>query len=76
MNNAHVLERDLLEQIVAREDLMGAWQRVKANKGAAGCDEVTVPAYPAWARQHWPTIKAELEARNVLTQRGTPSMDP
>ena len=66
MNNAHALERDLLEEIIAGENLLRAWQRVKGNKGAAGCDEVSVPDFPAWAREHWPTIKAELEEGTYL----------
>ena len=61
MSTVHALERGLLEKIVTHENLKRAWQRVKANKGAAGCDEVSVTDFPAWARQHWPTIKAELE---------------
>lgn len=60
MSTVHALERDLLEQIVARENLMRAWQRVKANKGAAGCDDVSVLDFPAWAREHWPMIKSQL----------------
>lgn len=60
MNTAHALERGLLEQIVARENLMRAWQRVKANKGAAGCDDVSVLDFPAWARARWPRIKSQL----------------
>jgi RNA-directed DNA polymerase len=60
MNTVHALERGLLEKIVARENLMRAWQRVKANKGAAGCDDVSVLDFPAWARAHWPTIKSQL----------------
>ena len=66
MNNAHALERDLLEEIIARENLNRAWQRVKGNKGAAGCDEVSVPDFPAWAREYWPRIKAELEEGTYL----------
>ena len=61
MNNAHALERGLLEEITAHENLNRAWQRVKGNKGAAGCDEVSVPDFPVWAREHWPRTKAELE---------------
>lgn len=60
MNTVHALERGLLEQIVARENLVRAWQRVKANKGAAGCDDVSVLDFPAWARTHWPRIKSQL----------------
>ena len=60
MSSVHALERDLFEQIVARENLMRAWQRVQANKGAAGVDDVSVLDFPAWAREHWPRIKLQL----------------
>jgi RNA-directed DNA polymerase len=60
MSNVHALEWGLLEQIVTRENLLRAWQRVKANKGAAGCDEVSVLDFPAFARAHWPMIKSQL----------------
>lgn len=56
----HALEQHLLEKIVTRENLKRAWQRVKANKGAAGVDEMTVTDFPAWAHQHWPGIKTQL----------------
>ncbi len=62
MSTAHALERDMFERIVARENLKRAWQRVKANKGAAGGDDVSVLDFPAWARAHWPTIKSQLMA--------------
>jgi RNA-directed DNA polymerase len=60
MSIAHALKRDVFERILARENLMRAWQRVQANKGAAGCDDVSVPDFPAWARAHWPRIKSQL----------------
>ena len=56
MSNVHALERSLLEQIVARENLLRAWKRVKANKGEAGSADVSVADLPAWARAHWPRI--------------------
>ena len=64
MNSVHALEQGLLEQIVARENLQRAWQRVKGNNGAAGCDEVSVPEFPAWAQQHWPMVKSQLMEGN------------
>lgn len=64
MHTVHALRQGLLEQIVARENLMRAWQRVKGNKGAAGYDEVTVQDFPAWARAHWPTVKSQLMEGN------------
>lgn len=69
MSNVHVLEREVLERIVARENLMRAWQRVKGNKGAAGCDEVSVLEFPAWARAHWPKIKSQLMEGSVFEGR-------
>ena len=59
MTTAHALERPL-EAILAQENLQRAWKRVKANKGAAGVDAITVTDFPAWARQHWPTIKQQV----------------
>ena len=63
MTTVHALERPL-EAILARENLQRAWRRVKANKGAAGVDAVSVTDFPAWARQHWPTIKQQLLTGN------------
>ena len=53
MSNVHALERDVFEQILTRENLRRAWQRVQANKGAAGCDDVSVldPVHSRHQRQ-------------------------
>jgi RNA-directed DNA polymerase len=53
---------DLLERIVARENVLCAWKRVKANKGAAGMDGMTVDDFAAYAREHWPTIREAILA--------------
>ena len=37
-----------------------AWQRVKANKGAPGIDDMSITDYPDFARTNWPGIKASL----------------
>ena len=60
MNPMHALEPLSLEAIVTAENLQRAWQRVKANRGAAGIDAVTVAEFPSWAQQYWPRIKAEI----------------
>jgi RNA-directed DNA polymerase len=39
-----------------------AWQRVKANQGAAGMDGMSIQAFPEFARQHWERIRSALEA--------------
>ena len=60
MTRVHVLEQNLLEQIITHDNLKRAWKRVKANKGAAGVDAITVQDFPTWAREHWPNIKTQL----------------
>jgi len=52
---------DLLEQVLTRANLQAAWKHVRANKGAAGIDGLTIDAFPAWAREgHWQLIKGQL----------------
>ncbi len=52
--------RTMIEEILEPENLARAWKRVKANKGAAGIDGMTVGAFPAFARGHWPRIARAL----------------
>jgi len=60
MMAVHALEQNLLETIVARDNVSRAWQRVKSNKGAAGVDAISIAEFPEWARQYWPEIKSTL----------------
>jgi RNA-directed DNA polymerase len=57
-----VQEQAMMEQVLARENLLKAWQRVKSNAGAPGIDGMTVEAFPAFCRKHWPRIRAALMA--------------
>jgi RNA-directed DNA polymerase len=50
----------LMEQVVAGENLRRAWRQVKANKGAPGIDGMAIEDFPAFAREHWSTIRAYL----------------
>ncbi|MDR6388170.1 group II intron reverse transcriptase/maturase [Paraburkholderia phenoliruptrix] len=50
----------LMEEVCERENLKQALKRVKANKGAAGVDGMTVRELPAYLREHWPSIRASL----------------
>jgi len=60
---------DLFERVLQRENLSTAWKRVRANKGAAGVDGMTIEAFPAWARSgHWKRVTTEL-----ATERYKPS---
>jgi RNA-directed DNA polymerase len=39
-----------------------AWRRVRANKGAAGVDGMTVDEFPEWAKSGgWKQVAADLE---------------
>ena len=52
--------RDLLAQALSRENLVKAWKRVKANKGSAGVDGLTIEQTIEHLKTHWPSIRQEL----------------
>ena len=53
---------DLFEQVMQRDNLHAAWQRIRANKGAAGIDGMTIDEFPAWAKSgHWKQVVTALE---------------
>src|SRR6056297_4130437 len=51
---------DLLEKILERDNLLAAWKRVKANRGAAGIDGMEIAEFPDFLRRHWKTIRRKL----------------
>jgi RNA-directed DNA polymerase len=50
----------LLEAALTRQNLQAAWQRVKANKGAAGADGLDIETTAQMLRTSWPNIRVEL----------------
>ena len=50
----------LMEEICERENLKQALQQVKANKGSAGVDGMTVGGISDYLKQHWPAIREQL----------------
>ena len=50
----------LMEEIWERENLKAALQQVKANKGSAGIDGMTVDQLADYLKQHWPAIREQL----------------
>ena len=50
----------MMEEIVERENLKEALRRVKANKGSAGVDGMTVNQIGDYLKQHWPAIREQL----------------
>ena len=53
---------ELLEQVLDRENLRKAWKRVKANKGAAGVDGMSISDAFEFIRQNWEGICSSLES--------------
>src|ERR1017187_7545983 len=49
-----------MEEICERENLKQALQRVKANKGSAGVDGMTVGGITDYLKRHWPAIRDQL----------------
>ena len=58
----------LLEDVLASDNLVRAWKRVKANKGAPGIDGVTIEDFPRHARMHWLRIKEQITAGHYQPQ--------
>src|SRR5258708_9027085 len=50
----------LMEGVCERENLKAALRRVKANKGSAGVDGITVGGITDYLKQHWPAIRQQL----------------
>ena len=60
--------QDLLQAVLARDNLARAWKRVESNKGAPGIDGVTVQDWPAHARAHWPAQREQIKAGRYRPQ--------
>ena len=50
----------LIERLVERENMNRAYKRVKANKGSAGVDGMTVDELKGWVHANWDRVKGEL----------------
>ena len=50
----------LMEEVCEQENLKGALRQVKANKGSAGVDGITVAQLADYLKQHWPAIREQL----------------
>jgi RNA-directed DNA polymerase len=62
---AHGIERPanpdrIMEEVCERENLKEALRQVKANKGSAGIDRMTVGQLSDYLKQYWPEIREQL----------------
>lgn len=54
---------DLFEHMLQPANFKQAWKQVRANKGAAGIDGMSVDDFPAWVKSgEWDIVKAALHA--------------
>ena len=54
------IAEQLMEEVCERENCKQALKRVKANKGSAGMDGMTVQQLPEYLKQYWPAIREQL----------------
>ena len=60
-NSQPAFSVNLLEQILQDSNILQAWKRVRANKGAAGVDGMTIDEFPDWAKAgNWKRIASAL----------------
>src|SRR5689334_1798669 len=68
---------DLLEAMLTRENLMRAWERVKANKGAAGIDGRSIAQTWQWLKADgWTVTREQLRAGTYRPQPVRPVQIP
>jgi len=53
---------NLIEEVLRRDNMMRAAERVKANKGAAGVDGIEVNELMEYCRTHWSAMSASSNA--------------
>ena len=53
----------LLEEILSRENMMRAYKRVVANKGASGVDGITTEEVRQYLIDHWEEIREQIRNR-------------
>jgi len=58
----------LMEEVCGRENCKQALARVKANKGSAGVDGMTVQQLPEYLEQHWSAIREQLLSGTYVPQ--------
>jgi len=62
------IDEQLMEEVCERENCKQALARVKANKGSAGVDGMTVQQLPEHLKQHWPAIREQLLSGTYVPQ--------
>ena len=58
----------LLEEILSRGNMILAYKKVKANKGASGIDGITVEEIDEYLKAHWIEIREQIRKRKYQPQ--------
>ena len=58
----------LLDRILSRENMLDAYNQVKANKGSAGIDGITMEQIDEYLRQNWQITKELIKQRKYKPQ--------
>ena len=54
---------ELLEKILSKDNMNTAYQRVCANKGTGGVDDVTVEELGDYIKENWESIREQIRRR-------------
>ena len=54
------LNDNIMDRVLARENVKRAWLQVRRNRGAPGIDGMTVLEFPTYARNHWQEVRQAL----------------
>ncbi|MDX6721164.1 MAG: hypothetical protein QOJ63_3418 [Solirubrobacteraceae bacterium] len=65
---AHPAAAGLWEQVFSRENLVAALRRVERNAGAPGSDAMSTRELRSWLKEHWPSVRAALDAGTYQPQ--------
>ncbi len=64
----HPAAASVWEQFLARENLAAALRRVERNAGAPGIDGMRTDELRPWLKEHWPAVRARLDAGTYRPQ--------
>jgi RNA-directed DNA polymerase len=64
----HPAQARLWEEFLSRDNLARALRRVERNAGAAGIDGMRTDELRPWLHEHWPKLRARLEAGTYRPQ--------
>ena len=59
---------ELMEKILERENMIEAYRKVKAKKGAAGIDGIEIEGIDEYLKENWVSIREKIRGRKYKPQ--------